>query len=92
MCKLANQIIVAVNLAALAEALVFVRKSGGDPAKVFEAIRGGLAGSQVMDAKAPMMLSSNYVPGFRMELHVKDLKMLYWLPKLLIWIYLLPIW
>ena len=74
MCKLANQIIVAVNLAALAEALVFVRKSGGDPAKVFAAIRGGLAGSQVMDAKAPMMLSSNYVPGFRMELHVKDLK------------------
>lgn len=55
MCKLANQIIVAVNLAALAEALVFVRKSGGDPAKVFEAIRGGLAGSQVMDAKAPMI-------------------------------------
>lgn len=74
MCKLANQIIVAVNIAALAEALVFVRKSGGDPAKVFEAIRGGLAGSQVMDAKAPMMLSSNYAPGFRMELHVKDLK------------------
>ncbi len=74
MCKLANQIIVAANLAALSEALVFVRKSGGDPTKVFEAIRGGLAGSQVMEAKAPMMLSSNYDPGFRMELHVKDLK------------------
>ena len=71
--KLANQIVVAVNIAALSEALVFAQKAGVDPEAVVRAIRGGLAGSTVMDAKAPMMLDRNFVPGFRIALHIKDL-------------------
>ena len=71
--KLANQIVVAVNIAAVAEALTFAKKAGTDPELVYQAIRGGLAGSTVMDAKAPMMLDGNYKPGFRIELHIKDL-------------------
>lgn len=71
--KLANQMVVAVNIAVVAEALTFARKAGTDPELVYQAIRGGLAGSTVMDAKAPMMLSGNYKPGFRIELHIKDL-------------------
>lgn len=71
--KLANQIIVACNIAALGEALVLAKKAGVDPQKVFEAIRGGLAGSTVMEAKAPMMIAQNFKPGFRIDLHVKDL-------------------
>lgn len=73
MTKLANQIIVAVNIAALSEALVLATKSGVNPENVYKAIRGGLAGSTVMDAKAPMMLDRNFDPGFRIELHIKDL-------------------
>lgn len=73
MTKLANQIIVAVNIAALSEALVLAAKSGVNPENVYKAIRGGLAGSTVMDAKAPMMLDRNFKPGFRIELHIKDL-------------------
>ena len=72
--KLANQIVVACNIAAVAEALTFSKKVGADPELVYQAIRGGLAGSTVMDAKAPMMMSGNYKPGFRIELHIKDLK------------------
>jgi 2-hydroxy-3-oxopropionate reductase len=72
--KLANQMIVAVNIAALSEAFVLCEKAGVDPQLVFEAIRGGLAGSTVMNAKAPMMLSRNFEPGFRIELHIKDLQ------------------
>ncbi|MGN0203880.1 MAG: 2-hydroxy-3-oxopropionate reductase [Coprococcus sp.] len=71
--KLANQIIVAVNIAAVSEALTFAQKAGADPELVYQAIRGGLAGSTVLDAKAPMMLAGNYKPGFRIELHIKDL-------------------
>ncbi|MEE1113496.1 MAG: 2-hydroxy-3-oxopropionate reductase [Eubacterium sp.] len=71
--KLANQMIVAANIGAVAEALTFAKKAGTDPELVYQAIRGGLAGSTVLDAKAPMMLSGNYNPGFRIELHVKDL-------------------
>lgn len=71
--KLANQIVVAVNIAAVSEALTFAKKAGTDPELVYQAIRGGLAGSTVMDAKAPMMLSGNFNPGFRIELHIKDL-------------------
>lgn len=67
--KLANQIVVAVNIAAVSEALTFAKKAGTDPELVYQAIRGGLAGSTVMDAKAPMMLSRNFKPGFRIELH-----------------------
>ena len=71
--KLANQIIVACNIQALAEALTLSQKAGVDPNLVFAAIRGGLAGSTVMDAKAPMMISGNDTPGFRINLHIKDL-------------------
>ncbi|MBM3933952.1 MAG: 2-hydroxy-3-oxopropionate reductase [SAR202 cluster bacterium] len=71
--KLANQIIVAANIEALAEAMVLVKKAGLDPQVVFEAIKGGLAGSTVMNAKAPMMISGNFKPGFRIRLHQKDL-------------------
>lgn len=71
--KLANQIVVAVNIAAVSEALTFAKKAGTDPDLVYQAIRGGLAGSTVMDAKAPMMLERNFEPGFRIELHIKDL-------------------
>lgn len=71
--KLANQIIVACNIQALAEALTLSQKAGVDPNLVFAAIRGGLAGSTVMDAKAPMMITGNDAPGFRINLHIKDL-------------------
>jgi 2-hydroxy-3-oxopropionate reductase len=72
--KLANQIIVALNIAAVSEAFVLAAKSGVDPVKVFDAIKGGLAGSTVMNAKMPMILDGNFKPGFRIELHVKDLQ------------------
>ena len=72
-CKLTNQVIVAVNIAGLAEGLMLAEKAGADTQKVFEAIKGGLAGSNVMNAKAPMMLADNYKPGFRIDLHIKDL-------------------
>jgi 2-hydroxy-3-oxopropionate reductase len=71
--KLANQIMVAANIEAVGEALVLVRKAGLDPTTVFEAIRGGLAGSNVLNAKAPMMIDGNFKPGFRLRLHQKDL-------------------
>jgi 2-hydroxy-3-oxopropionate reductase len=71
--KLANQIIVALNIAAMSEALVLGAKAGVDPETIFQAIRGGLAGSTVLDAKAPMVLNGNFKPGFRIELHIKDL-------------------
>ncbi len=72
-CKLANQIIVAMNIATLAEALTFAKKAGADPALVYEAIRGGLAGSTIMDAKAPMMLAGDVTPGGFLRYHIKDL-------------------
>lgn len=71
--KLANQIIVAANIAALSEALVLGKKAGVDPEVIFKAIRGGLAGSTVMEAKAPMMIKGDFTPGFRIALHIKDL-------------------
>jgi 2-hydroxy-3-oxopropionate reductase len=72
--KLANQIVVALNIAAVSEAFVLAAKAGVDPVKVFEAIKGGLAGSTVMNAKIPMILEGNFKPGFRVELHIKDLQ------------------
>ncbi len=72
--KLANQIIVALNIAAVSEAFVLATKAGVKPETVFNAIKGGLAGSTVMNAKVPMMLAGNFAPGFRIELHVKDLQ------------------
>jgi 2-hydroxy-3-oxopropionate reductase len=72
--KLANQMIVALNIATVSEALTFATKAGVDPELVFEAIKGGLAGSNVMNAKVPMMLDRNFKAGFRVELHIKDLQ------------------
>ena len=71
--KPANQIIVACNIQALAEALTLAQKAGVDPELVFQAIKGGLAGSTVMNAKAPMMIAGNDKPGFKIDLHIKDL-------------------
>ncbi|MDT8902916.1 2-hydroxy-3-oxopropionate reductase [Anaeroselena agilis] len=71
--KLANQIIVALNIAAVSEALVLGAKAGVDPEVIFQAIRGGLAGSTVLDAKAPMIIAGNFKPGFKIDLHIKDL-------------------
>jgi len=72
--KLANQIIVALNIAAVSEAFVLATKAGVKPEAVFNAIKGGLAGSTVMNAKIPMILDGNFKPGFRIELHIKDLQ------------------
>ena len=71
--KLANQIIVALNIAAMSEAFVLATKAGVNPEKVFTAIKDGLAGSTVLNAKAPMVLNRNFKAGFRIELHIKDL-------------------
>jgi 2-hydroxy-3-oxopropionate reductase len=71
--KLANQVVVALNIAAVSEAFVLAQKAGVAPEAVFAAIRGGLAGSTVLEAKAPMMLDHNFKPGFRIDLHIKDL-------------------
>ncbi|MFW6262281.1 MAG: NAD-binding protein, partial [Spirochaetota bacterium] len=69
-----NQVIVALNIAAMSEAMVLATKAGVDPDRVFQAIRGGLAGSTVLDAKMPLVLDGNFKPGFRIELHIKDLQ------------------
>lgn len=71
--KLANQVVVALNIAAVSEAFMLATKAGVDPKLVFDAIRGGLAGSTVMDAKVPMILDRNFNPGFKIDLHIKDL-------------------
>ena len=73
MTKLCNQIVVAVNIAAVGEALMLGQKAGVAPDAIYRAIRGGLAASTVMDAKAPMMMDRNFKPGFRIDLHIKDL-------------------
>ena len=71
--KLANQIIVACNIQAVAEAFTLAQKAGVDPEVVYKAIRGGLAGSTVLDVKGPMMIAGNDKPGFKIDLHIKDL-------------------
>lgn len=71
--KLANQVIVALNIAAMSEALVLASKAGVEPNLVYQAIRGGLAGSTVLDAKAPLIMDRKFDPGFRIDLHIKDL-------------------
>lgn len=71
--KLANQVIVALNIAAMSEAFVLGTKAGVSPELIYNAIRGGLAGSTVLDAKAPMVLDRNFKPGFKIDLHIKDL-------------------
>jgi 2-hydroxy-3-oxopropionate reductase len=72
--KLANQIMVACNIAAMGEALVLATRAGLDPEVVFNAVKGGLAGSTVLNAKAPMVVNRNFTPGFRIRLHQKDLR------------------
>ena len=72
--KRANQIIVNLNITAVSEALVLAAKAGADPMKVYKAIRGGLAGSAVLDAKAPMMCARNFVPGGKISINHKDIK------------------
>ena len=72
-CKLANQIMVAMHLASVSEAMVFAEKAGVDPEKVYQAIRGGLAGSTVLDAKIDRILDRNFKPGGPIWMHTKDL-------------------
>ncbi len=72
--KLANQVIVNLNIAAVSEALVLAAKAGADPMKVYQAIRGGLAGSAVLDAKAPMICARNFKPGGKISINHKDIK------------------
>ena len=72
--KLANQMIVAINIAAISEAYSLAKKAGVDPARVYEAIRSGLAGSTVMDQKSQKIFNGDFTPGFRIELHIKDLQ------------------
>jgi 2-hydroxy-3-oxopropionate reductase len=74
-CKVANQIIVALNIQAVAEALVFAAKAGADPAKVRAAISGGFAASRVLELHGERMLKGNFDPGFRIRLHQKDLNL-----------------
>ncbi len=72
--KLANQIIVNNTIAIVSEAFVLATKAGADPVKVYEAIRGGLAGSAVLDAKIPMIVERNFVPGGKISINHKDIK------------------
>lgn len=72
--KLANQIMVACNIAAISEAFVLAEHCGVSPEVIFEAVKGGLAGSNVLNAKAPMILAEDFTPGFRIRLHKKDLR------------------
>jgi 2-hydroxy-3-oxopropionate reductase len=74
-CKVANQIIVALNLQAVSEALVFAAKAGADPAKVRTALMGGFASSRILDVHAERMLKGTFDPGFRIRLHQKDLNL-----------------
>ena len=72
--KLANQIMVACNIAAMGEALALATRCGLDPEIVFNAVKGGLAGSAVLNAKGPMLIARNFKPGFKIQLHQKDLR------------------
>jgi 2-hydroxy-3-oxopropionate reductase len=74
-CKVANQIIVALNIQAVAEALTFAKKAGADPAKVRQALMGGLANSKILEVHAERMINRTFQPGFRIKLHQKDLNL-----------------
>ncbi|WP_376100361.1 2-hydroxy-3-oxopropionate reductase [Roseomonas sp. CCTCC AB2023176] len=74
-CKVANQIIVALNIQAVAEALVFASKGGADPAKVRQALMGGFANSRILEVHAERMIKRTFEPGFRIALHQKDLNL-----------------
>ena len=72
--KLVNQILVGIHIEAMGEAFLLAAKAGVEPMKVYEAIKGGLAGSNVLNAKVPLVLARNFKPGFKIRLHQKDLK------------------
>jgi 2-hydroxy-3-oxopropionate reductase len=74
-CKVANQIIVALNIAAVGEALVFASKAGADPAKVRAALMGGFASSRILEVHGERMIKRTFAPGFRIGLHQKDLNL-----------------
>jgi 2-hydroxy-3-oxopropionate reductase len=74
-CKVANQIIVALNIAAVGEALVFASKAGADPAKVRQALMGGFAASRILEVHGERMIKRTFNPGFRIALHQKDLNL-----------------
>ena len=74
-CKVANQIIVALNIQAVSEALVFAARAGADPAKVRQAISGGFAASRILELHAERMIQGTFDPGFRIRLHQKDLNL-----------------
>jgi 2-hydroxy-3-oxopropionate reductase len=74
-CKVANQIIVALNIQAVAEALVFASRAGADPAKVRQALMGGFASSRILEVHGERMLKGTFDPGFRVRLHQKDLNL-----------------
>jgi 2-hydroxy-3-oxopropionate reductase len=74
-CKVANQIIVALNIEAVGEALVFASKAGVDPARVRQALMGGFAGSKILEVHGERMIKRTFDPGFRIELHQKDLNL-----------------
>jgi 2-hydroxy-3-oxopropionate reductase len=74
-CKVANQIIVALNIQAVSEALVFASKAGADPAKVRQAIMGGFASSRILELHAERMIAGTFAPGFKIKLHQKDLNL-----------------
>jgi 2-hydroxy-3-oxopropionate reductase len=74
-CKVANQIIVALNIAAVGEALVFASKAGADPAKVRQALMGGFAASRILEVHGERMIKRTFNPGFRIGLHQKDLNL-----------------
>jgi 2-hydroxy-3-oxopropionate reductase len=74
-CKVANQIIVALNIEAVAEALTFARRAGADPARVREALMGGFASSRVLEVHGERMVNRSFAPGFRIRLHQKDLNL-----------------
>ncbi|MET0068419.1 MAG: 2-hydroxy-3-oxopropionate reductase [Candidatus Thiodiazotropha sp.] len=74
-CKVANQIIVALNIEAVSEALLFASKAGADPAKVREALMGGFASSKILEVHGERMVKRTFDPGFRIELHQKDLNL-----------------
>jgi 2-hydroxy-3-oxopropionate reductase len=73
--KVANQIIVALNIEAVSEALLFAAKAGADPAKVRQALMGGFASSKILEVHGERMIKRTFDPGFRIELHQKDLKL-----------------
>jgi 2-hydroxy-3-oxopropionate reductase len=74
-CKVANQIIVGITIEAVAEALVFASKAGADPARVRQALMGGFAASRILEVHGERMIQRNFDPGFRIELHLKDLSL-----------------